>query len=202
MNGGWIRPNATAPDHHARVLIAFLNSVIFRVSGVLPIDFMLPVSPVKLSGRLLDWFLRFSGSEFTPFKVGDDSGARISSALAAGRFFQSPLTNSKGRVKNARIRPRKSLINKKVTNPVSDPYNHSAFEVLAGIRRVQHKENIQKEWDNVHTRYKHLGAPCAQKLTPDLRYAYIGKRAAQLDQKLANVQNTIIVGHDYLLRGS
>lgn len=85
---------------------------------------------------------------------------------------------------------------------MSDPYNHSAFEVLAGIRRVQHKENIQKEWDNVHTRYEHLGAPCAQKLTPDLRYTNIGKRAPQLDQKLANVQNIIIVGHDYLLRGS
>jgi hypothetical protein len=41
---------------------------------------------------------------------------------------------------------------------MSDSYNHSAFEVLAGIRRVQHKENIQKEWDDVHTRYEHLGA--------------------------------------------
>jgi hypothetical protein len=182
--------------------MAFLNSVILHVSTVLPIDLILPVSLVKLSGLVVDPTLRFSGSEFTPSRLGDDSRVEISSALVEGRFFQSPLTNSKGKVKNAKIRPRKSLSYKKFTYPMSDPYNHSAFEVLAGIRRVQHKENIQKEWDNIHTRYEHLGASRAQKLRPDLRYAYIGKRAAQLDQKLANVQNIIIVGHDYLLRGS
>ncbi len=182
-----MRPNATAPDHHTRVLMAFLNSVILRVSTELPIDLMLPVSLVKLPGLVVDPFLRFSGSEFTPSRLGDDSIVEISSALVVGRFFQSPLTNSKGKVKNAKIRPRKIVIDKKVTYPMSDSYNHSAFEVPAGIRGIQHKENIQKEWDDVHTRYEHLGASRAQKLRPDLRYAYIGKRAAQLDQKLANV---------------